>query len=107
MVKNLSEMQENCVQSLLGRSPGEESGNPLQYFCLENPMDRGDVCTQRRMLCPYQIWTVNQANKNDWPKETWKKCPIKVIKTAIRVQLRDSPSESACVSIPRTILFLS
>ena len=24
-----------------GRSPGEGSGNPLQYFCLENPMDRG------------------------------------------------------------------
>ena len=22
-----------------GRSPGEESGNPLQYSCLENPMD--------------------------------------------------------------------
>ena len=22
-----------------GRSPGEENGNPLQYFCLENPMD--------------------------------------------------------------------
>ena len=25
----------------LGRSPGEGRGNPLQYFCLENPMDRG------------------------------------------------------------------
>ena len=25
----------------LGRSPGEENGNPLQYYCLENPMDRG------------------------------------------------------------------
>ena len=25
----------------LGRSPGEGNGNPLQYFCLENPMDRG------------------------------------------------------------------
>ena len=24
-----------------GRSPGEGNGNPLQYFCLENPMDRG------------------------------------------------------------------
>ena len=23
------------------RSPGEGNGNPLQYFCLENPMDRG------------------------------------------------------------------
>ena len=24
----------------LGRSPGDGSGNPLQYSCLENPMDR-------------------------------------------------------------------
>ena len=25
----------------LGGSWGEGNGNPLQYFCLENPMDRG------------------------------------------------------------------
>ena len=25
----------------LGRSPGEGHGNPLQYSCLEKPMDRG------------------------------------------------------------------
>ena len=25
----------------VGRSPGGEHGNPLQYSCLENPMDRG------------------------------------------------------------------
>ena len=24
-----------------GRSPGEADSNPLQYYCLENPMDRG------------------------------------------------------------------
>ena len=24
----------------LGRSPGEGNGSPLQYSCLENPMDR-------------------------------------------------------------------
>ena len=24
-----------------GRYPGEGNGNPLQYSCLENPMDRG------------------------------------------------------------------
>ena len=27
----------------LGRSPGRGHGNPLQYSCLENPMDRGLV----------------------------------------------------------------
>ena len=26
-----------------GRSPGEGNGNPLQYSCLENPMDRSLV----------------------------------------------------------------
>ena len=25
----------------LGRSPGEGNGNPIQYFCLQNLMDRG------------------------------------------------------------------
>ena len=25
----------------LGRFPGEGNGNPFQYSCLENPMDRG------------------------------------------------------------------
>ena len=25
----------------LGRSPGERIGNPLQYSCLANPMDKG------------------------------------------------------------------
>ena len=31
------------VGSILGwgRSPGGRHGNPLQYFCLENSMDRG------------------------------------------------------------------
>ena len=28
-----------------GRSPGEENGNPLQYSCLKNPMDRGAYST--------------------------------------------------------------
>ena len=31
-----------------GRFPGEGNGNPLQYSCLENPMDRGAWC---RLLC--------------------------------------------------------
>ena len=30
-----------CSVPGLERSPGEGNGNPLQYSCLENPMDRG------------------------------------------------------------------
>ena len=42
MVKNLPAMQDTGVQSLGGEDPlGEGNGNPLQYSCLQNPMDRG------------------------------------------------------------------
>ena len=39
-VKNLPAMQETWVQ-FLGQEDPLENGNPLQYSCLENPMDRG------------------------------------------------------------------
>ena len=41
-LKRLPAMRETRVRSL-GRedSPGEGNGNPLQYSCLENPMDGG------------------------------------------------------------------
>ena len=46
MVKNLPASAEDTgdMGSIpgLGRSPGEGNGNPLQYFCLGNPKDRGD-----------------------------------------------------------------
>ena len=29
---------------VLGRFPGEGNGNPVQYSCLENPMDGGAWC---------------------------------------------------------------
>ena len=40
-VKNPPEMQETaCNAGDLGSIPGEGNGNPPQYSCLENPMDR-------------------------------------------------------------------
>ena len=39
MVKNPPAIQGSIPGP--GRSPGEENGNPLQYSCLENSMDRG------------------------------------------------------------------
>ena len=42
MVKNLPGMWDIQVQSLGQEdSPEERNGNPLQYSCLENSMDRG------------------------------------------------------------------
>ena len=45
VVKNLpantGDVREVGLISGLGRSPGEKHGNPVQYSCLENPMDAG------------------------------------------------------------------
>ena len=42
MVKNMPANAEDAGSiSGSGRSPGEGNGNPLQYFCLGNPVDRG------------------------------------------------------------------
>ena len=50
----------------LGRSPGGGNGNPLQYSCLENPMDRG---AWRSMLCGV---AKSQTQLNDWAHtHTW------------------------------------
>ena len=38
---NVGEIKDAGSISGLGRSPGGGNGNPLQYSCLENPMDRG------------------------------------------------------------------
>ena len=45
VVKNLpasvGELRDGSLSPGSGRSPGEGNGNPPQYSCLENPMDRG------------------------------------------------------------------
>ena len=38
---NVGDARDTGSFSGWGRSPGEGNGNPLQYSCLENPMDRG------------------------------------------------------------------
>ena len=49
-----------CLIPGSGRSPGEGNGNPLQYSCLDNPMDRG-------------AWraTVHRVDKSDWETNTF------------------------------------
>ena len=44
--------------SILGsrRSPGEGNGNPLQYFCLGNPMDRGPWWATVHAVTVSQKW---------------------------------------------------
>ena len=44
----------------LGRSPGEENGIPLQYSCLENPMDP-------RSLVGYRPWGHRELDMTECP----------------------------------------
>ena len=41
-----------------GRSPGEGNGDPLQYSCLENPMDRG--------AGDYSPWGHKESDTTEW-----------------------------------------
>ena len=45
MIKNLpasvGDLRDMGSILVSGRSPGEGNGNLLQYYCLEDPMDRG------------------------------------------------------------------
>ena len=38
---NAGDIRDTVLMSVSGRSPGGGHGHPLQYSCLENPMDRG------------------------------------------------------------------
>ena len=48
VVKNLpanaGDIRDSGLIPGLGRSPVEGNGNPLQYSCLEDPVDRGAWC---------------------------------------------------------------
>ena len=78
----------------LGRSPGEGNGNPLQYSCLENPMDGGTwqatvhgvVMSQTRLsdftfkitsmcgstvLSPWPCYLVCYSLYKSWSKIVW------------------------------------
>ena len=54
MVKNLLAKQE----AWLGRSPGGEHGNPLQYSCLENPHGQ-------RNLVSYSPWGLKESDMTE------------------------------------------
>ena len=48
----------------LGRSTGERNGNPLQYYCLGNPMDRG-ACWAIVHGVAKELDTTYQLNNNN------------------------------------------
>ena len=62
-----------------GRSPGEGNGNPLQYSCLENPMNSPwghkrvglDLATKQQQQCTNSMvlwWKGTKYSKEEWGK---------------------------------------
>ena len=73
VVKNLPAKQESLGSIPgLGRSPGGGNCNPLQYSCLENPMDRGAWWTTVHGVAKSQIWLT------DWHTSLVKLSLIKI-----------------------------
>ena len=65
-----------CLIPGLGRSPREQNGNPLQYSCLENSMDRGGPwgcqesdMTQRLSTCSCTL-THSYTHSHLWNRDT-------------------------------------
>ena len=60
VVKNLpanaGDIRDERSISGLGRSPGGRHGNPLQYSCLENPIDRGAWWAIVQRVVKSQTW---------------------------------------------------
>ena len=60
-VKNPPAGQETWVRSGSVDPPGEGTGNPLQYSCLGNPMDRGAWWVRVHGVAKSQTWLSRQA----------------------------------------------
>ena len=61
MVKNLPAVWDPGLIPRLGRSPGIGNGNPLQYSCLENPMERGAWQAPVHGVAEAHTWAPNTA----------------------------------------------
>ena len=79
-------MQEMQIQSPgAGRCPGEGNGNPLQYSCLENPMDRG------------AWWTTVHGDAKSWTQlSTLTGTPFAIRQNRTVCPTKAMPSKPAC-----------
>ena len=59
----------------LGRCPGGEHGNPLQYSCLENPMDRGVWLAMAHRVA--ESWTRLKGLSTHTPPFYWRKLRLR------------------------------
>ena len=63
-----------------GRSPGEEKGNPLQYSCPENPMDRGAWrATVRGVPNSWTQLSIKLHTRGEWVVKNSKENPYQLL----------------------------
>ena len=62
---NLRDVRDTGLIPGLGRSPGGKHGNPLQYSCLENPMDRGACKLNNQCWMKHKLESRLQRNNNN------------------------------------------
>ena len=71
----------------LGRSPGEEHGNPLQYSCLENPTDRGAWWAAVHGVAKESDTTDHLNNNNN-----------KMVRTCLSEMMSESEVAQSCLT---------
>ena len=97
----------------LGRSAGEENGNPLQYSCLENSLDRGawwatvhGVAKNRTQLSNFHIWklsvhTLLKASLQDFEHNLgsiWSECNFLAVWTFFGIGMKTDLFQSCSYS---------
>ena len=76
-VHNVGDTRDEGLTPGSGRSPGEGNGNPLQYSCLENPMDRG-ATVHRVTESDMTEWLNNRREIQDSHPWNWHFIPFQL-----------------------------
>ena len=84
---NAKDLRDRCSVTESGRSPREGNGNPLQYPCLENPMNRGASGASVHVVAKSWI-QLKQVSKK---KRKERKKDRKKLNTALSFQNNDIP----------------
>ena len=78
----------------LGRAPGDGNGNPLQYSCLGNPMDRGawraTVHRVAKSWTPLKWLSMQMSFTTSNPEERWLNCCVCLISLVLLASLISS-----------------
>ena len=93
-----------------GRSPGEGNGNPLQYYCLENPMDRGaweatvhGVAKSRTRLSDFTHSVFNSSHYGPFKMQLSEI----TIKSILRLKYLFRMKSISCFPVSATFMLLS